>query len=71
MTTPDCKTCGFARSAEGQQKWVELYEGLVCRRRAPVLLSLGTNDYTGWPSVQDDDWCGEHAIRVHTPIVVE
>jgi hypothetical protein len=42
-----CETCAYCECGE-------------CRRFHPQISSGDYVSSTGWPSVKEDDWCGEH-----------
>ena len=68
-----CATCNFfdrrnARGVDGRSS-----RSGQCRHSAPMLSPLTTKTYQiegVWPTVRDDDWCGEWKILVRRPSAV-
>lgn len=63
-----CKNCKFGKAGRGQ---------LFCQRNAPgrgkVLHDVNFRDYpqfAAWPTVLDDDWCGEWEPENAPPVAV-
>jgi hypothetical protein len=65
-----CVTCHFydrrhARAVDGRAA-----RSGQCRRTAPLLSPVSTKSYQiegVWPTVRDDDWCGEWKILPRRP----
>ena len=65
-----CATCNFydrrsARNVDGRTA-----RSGQCRHSAPMLSPLTTKTYQiegVWPTVRDDDWCGEWKILARRP----
>ncbi len=47
-----CKTCKFFFDKE------KGYAEGICRRHAPIT-NVSFTSYINWPTVTDDDWCGD------------
>ncbi|MBK9676535.1 MAG: hypothetical protein IPO82_15350 [Betaproteobacteria bacterium] len=68
-----CATCHYydRRHARGQDG--RSSRSGPCRRSAPMLSPVSTKSYQiegVWPTVRDDDWCGEWKILLRRPAVV-
>jgi len=51
MNEKKCFTCYFVYILDGQRA--------MCRRYPPPSLEIDYAQHTKWPTVGDDDWCGE------------
>ena len=65
-----CKTCRFLVVEErsiggeyGNPKIVTKYNVFTCHAHPPVVVSIGTDEVFEWPTVNPDDFCGEHAAH--------
>lgn len=51
-----CGTCRYFET-------VPLYSIGACRRYAPTTFMIGSSKVTEWPTVKQNDWCGEYELR--------
>ena len=60
-----CQDCRyFKRDVEEKTEENPLGNSVtgLCRVRSPVVLPLGATYAPKWPSIWDDDWCGEFKV---------
>jgi hypothetical protein len=69
-----CKTCRYYHPYEGNAiERTEDYQAGDCRRYPPyVFLDSGDEPVSAWPTMSDDDDCGEWAaVRWTNPFAVQ
>lgn len=49
MKKPTCKTCPYYEK-----------RGTTCHKNMPCITADEGREYTSFPDVHDDEWCGEH-----------
>ena len=79
VTKKVCATCVFCDQVVSQK--AELYPvgsylvdhktqirlpGRICRRHAPIYVSVEGVTRLGWPWVEAEDWCGDWKAETHT-----
>jgi hypothetical protein len=65
-----CVTCHFYDRRHARAVDARAARSGQCRRTAPLLSPVSTKSYQiegVWPTVRDDDWCGEWKILPRRP----
>lgn len=54
---PKCSTCSFMQAEPGA-------DAGYCRRFPPVVVAADGGEYSAFPVIEHNDWCGEYRRRL-------